>query len=107
MTAPKPLSEEAFPVLWSESRANCRLLEALGCPKSVPWRLLAPHESQALRNHDQTLQRLAERGGLCPSEMVAIIEDRRWHCMTIEDAVAQLLTALSPPASDDDAKGGG
>lgn len=49
-------------------------------PRNVPWSMLAPHEERAKRNHDQTLQRLAERGGLSPTEMIAVIEDRplRW-----------------------------
>lgn len=49
---------------------------------SIPWELIAPHEAQAQRNHCQTLQRLAERGGLAPCEAVAVIEDadyrKRW-----------------------------
>lgn len=44
------------------------------CPASVPFELL--HESQAKANHSQTLQRLAERGGLYPSEMIAVIAKR-------------------------------
>jgi hypothetical protein len=47
------------------------------CPRSVPWELLAPHEKQAQRNHDQSLETLASRCGLSPTEMVAILEDRR------------------------------
>lgn len=47
-------------------------------PKSVPWAFLAPHEEQAKRNHDQSLQRLAERGGLGEAEMVAVVEGKRW-----------------------------
>jgi hypothetical protein len=38
--------------------------------------LVAPHEEQAQRNHDQTLQRLAERGGLSPAELLAVLQDR-------------------------------
>lgn len=44
------------------------------CPVSVPFELL--HEIQAKHNHSQTLQRLAERGGLYPSEMIAVIAKR-------------------------------
>lgn len=47
-------------------------------PTDVPWALVVAHERQAYRNHEQTVQRLAERGGLCPSEMVAVFEDRQW-----------------------------
>jgi hypothetical protein len=41
--------------------------------------LLAPHEKQAKKNHDQTLERLAQRGGLSFCEMVAIIEGVSWR----------------------------
>jgi hypothetical protein len=63
---------------------NFKILEAsfrkwpVDVPRSVPWEFLAPHERQALRNHDQSLARLNERGGLSPSEMVRILEDRSW-----------------------------
>lgn len=51
--------------------------------KSVPWDMIAPHERTAKDNHGgQTLQRLSERGGLCPLEAVAVLEDtpynKRW-----------------------------
>ena len=47
----------------------------------VPWEMIAPHEAQALRNHDQTLARLHQRGGLAPCEALAVLEDRAWHPM--------------------------
>lgn len=46
---------------------------------SVPWAFIAPHEDQALRNHDQTLARLAERGGLSPREMLCVLERKPWR----------------------------
>ncbi len=46
------------------------------CPKEVPFELLDEH--QAKSNHSQTLQRLAERGGLYPSEMIAVIAKRKF-----------------------------
>jgi hypothetical protein len=53
------------------------------CPGSIPWELISPHEAQALRNHcGQSLQQLAERGGLSACEAVAVLEDcdyqKRW-----------------------------
>jgi hypothetical protein len=47
-------------------------------PKSVPMALLSPHEKQAEINHAQTLQRLAERGGLDWIEMDWIMRGVRW-----------------------------
>ena len=46
---------------------------------SIPWKLLAPHASQARRNHSQTLEELAQRGGLSACEAVAVIEGRGWR----------------------------
>lgn len=47
----------------------------------IPWAMIAPHEKQAQRNHGQTLNRLAERGGLGACEAIAVLEDRPWHRM--------------------------
>ena len=47
-------------------------------PQSVPWSAIEPHEAQALKNHDQSLEQLAKRGGLDPTEFIAVMEDRRW-----------------------------
>ncbi len=44
----------------------------------IPWDVLVPHEKRVLRNHCQTLERLAERGGLSWIEVVWILEDRAW-----------------------------
>ncbi len=46
--------------------------------KAIPWTAIAPHERQAQQNHSQTLNRLAQRGGLNVSEAVAVMEDRPW-----------------------------
>lgn len=45
---------------------------------SIPWALIEPFERQAKANHGQTLERLAERGGLSPGEALAIVEGKRW-----------------------------
>lgn len=44
----------------------------------VPFAMLVPHEAQARANHGQTLERLAQRGGLGVSEAICILEGRRW-----------------------------
>lgn len=44
----------------------------------IPWAFIAPHNEQALRNHGQSLERLAQRGGLAACEAIDIIESRRW-----------------------------
>lgn len=38
-------------------------------PRDVRWELVEPWREQAMRNHGQTLERLAERGGLSPEEL--------------------------------------
>lgn len=80
-----------FPVLILLSRET----EHLSCPRDVPWSLLAPHEVWALRNHGQNLKTLADRGGLAPDEMLAVIEHRRWRPMPMSVAIAQLMKLVS------------
>jgi rubrerythrin len=53
---------------------------------SIPWALIAPHEARARTNHDQTLERLAERGGLSACEAIAVLDERRWRTMSSPDA---------------------
>lgn len=79
--------QKEFPVLFDGKAAKA----FPNCPKTVPWRMLLSHERQAIHNHDQTLKRLAERGGLHPSEMMAVLEDRPWERMEVKDSVEQLI----------------
>lgn len=61
----------------------------------IPWGLISPHEQQARKNHGQTLDRLAERGGLGHSEAIDIIEGRKWgsskHCVENEHYLINLV----------------
>lgn len=89
--------ERRFPVLRGTQRERDEL-ERLGCPRSVPWAFVAPHEAQARMNHDQTLERLAERGGLSPSELVAVVRGEGIRVVLArrdEDAVPMLLELLA------------
>lgn len=56
-----------FPVQSEEHR--------YGVPHRVPWSFVAPHEARAQKNHDQTLSRLAERGGLDLLELFCLVHD--------------------------------
>lgn len=67
------MSRSTFPVLGG------------GDIKSVPWDLVEPHRKRAMENHYQTLERLAERGGLGPAELFAVVEDRPWRSVTEDD----------------------
>lgn len=58
-------------------------------PTSMPWEMVEPHREQIERNHNQTLERLAERGGLSPSELLAGIEGRRLDFSLGEKRIAQ------------------
>lgn len=64
--------------------------------KAIPWALISGHEDQAQRNHGQTLDRLAERGGLGPSEAFAVCKDARWRQVNepaSERALMRLIVA--------------
>lgn len=42
---------------------------------SIPWSLIEPHQDRAWKNHQQSLDRLDERGGLSACEALCVIED--------------------------------
>lgn len=44
----------------------------------IPWWVIARHESTARRNHDQTLERLAQRGGLGAEEALDVFLGQRY-----------------------------
>jgi hypothetical protein len=82
------VSERQFPIL-----QPCK-----GGLRSIPWALLEPHEPQAKANHGQTLQRLAERGGLGAVEAVAVLRDVHYRVvrgMTEETGDAELRVLLA------------
>ncbi len=43
---------------------------------SVPWDFVEGHRKTALKNHNQTLEKLAARGGLSPMELFLLVTDR-------------------------------
>lgn len=51
----------------------------LGTNEKVPWSAVAPHEAQARINHTQSLERLAQRGGLTWGELLAVLCNRPWR----------------------------
>lgn len=50
---------------------------------SMPMAML--NDAQAMKNHGQSLKRLAERGGLSSSEALAIMDGRRWGSVAVCD----------------------
>ncbi len=61
------------------ARFKSRRFPVLGGGMTVPWLMVAPCAPQAYENHSQTLERLAERGGLCWTELLCVLECRRWN----------------------------
>lgn len=45
---------------------------------SVPWELVEPFDEQAKKNHDQSLEILARRGGLSPKELYCVMHGLRY-----------------------------
>ena len=90
----QPVARCMFPVLWDyRLKEHVEILRNAAVPflpVCCPWALLAPHEAQAQRNHYQTLKRLAERGGLGPDEMLAVLDDRPWRQMKVAESCAEL-----------------
>jgi hypothetical protein len=59
-------TERLFPIMDGDQRSW------------IPWRVIAPHEAQARRNHGQSLGRLAERGGLNWTEAWGVLNGVGW-----------------------------
>lgn len=63
----------------------------------IPWSVIAPFEKQAQRQHSQTLERLAQRGGLSVCEVISILEGdgdyfHYWSNRSRKDDAANVLT---------------
>ena len=69
----------------------------LGTGLALPMGLL--NEQQAQRNHGQSLARLAERGGLGPSEALAVAERRQYQHRDFVKAL-EALVALAARAQE-------
>lgn len=72
---------------------NQRMFRVMGkedCPREIDIRFVLPHGRQAKINHNQTVNRLNERGGLTPSELIAVLEDRQYTRMP-ENVAASLV----------------
>lgn len=68
-------------------------------PRTVPWAIVAPFQDRAMKNHGgQTLERLAERGGLSPRELLLVLTDRPLHDfawkMDEQDALDQIVQIM-------------
>lgn len=82
--------ERTFPLQRGHHQRNASHLR-----QRIPWAMLAPHEAQALLNHGQTLERLAERGGLSPSEACDVLLGRSWNTTPADKADALLESLVT------------
>lgn len=85
-----------FPILMRPSERQ----ELPHCPTYIPWRIVEKFQNRAELNHQQTLERLAERGGLSPQELLALLHDSpifgtKYETMTTKTAVNDLIFHLS------------
>jgi hypothetical protein len=69
-----------------------------GLPKLIQWDSL--NEEWAALNHGQSLDELARRGGLDPTEAAAIIQRRRWRPMKIDDALDVIEPFVAPDTEE-------
>lgn len=61
------MADRRFPVIVGQSRLPRSVRDQW--PRSVPWSFIEKFREQVEANHDQTLEQLAQRGGLAPDEM--------------------------------------
>lgn len=90
------MSERRFPVL---NQQHCRRSEQKTMPRSVPWEFAERFRVRAEANHGQTLERLAERGGLAPEEMWLAAHGHGLFKVEIglQDAIDWLLAEIAAP----------
>lgn len=83
---------KTFPVLPPSPPGPDRLIAAgIDVPTEIPWAMIAPHAERAAANHGgQSLERLAERGGLDAGEIVAVLRNWSLQLMPVEQAFIQL-----------------
>lgn len=94
-----------FPVLlaWDDKRGSAFNALESGCSflvVGVPWELLDACTVRIRANHGQSIERLAERGGLDPAELCAILEDRNYAPMPFEKANKRLASLIIDKAMD-------
>lgn len=84
---------QRFPILkarYAHTTAAERAALA-GLPDTLPWEMVEAYADRARKNHGQTVERLAERGGLCVIELACLFNDKTLRfCqdLTFERAVA-------------------
>jgi hypothetical protein len=78
--------EKRFPIL---NQQSCLPHERKKMPRSIAWSLVEPFRVQVYENHEQTLERLVERGGLAPEELYAAVHGLRLRAIrSINEQIA-------------------
>lgn len=80
-----------FPIIRGQSRLGRAICDTW--PRTVPWSFVERFRAQAELNHDQTLERLAERGGLAPDELWCAANSKALFPMPDEKACGDWLVA--------------
>lgn len=62
------------------------------CPTEVPYEIVTAHERQALANTGKTVSELAAEGGLTPTELYWILNDRSHNANISPDIPVGWLT---------------
>ena len=70
----KSMSSTMFLIMMDEK--EWETLNADQLPRRVPMKFMAQFRVRIMKTHDQTIERLAERGGLHPTEICAVMYDK-------------------------------
>ncbi len=76
---------DTMPVLMS-----VRFGRYLSRKPEIPWAMISPHEARAHKNHSQSLEELARRGGLGALEALWILDEAGWDSSRMEEHVAMV-----------------
>lgn len=96
------LSSQETATAATEAGTTTRMFPIQDGP-DIPWSAISPFEKQALKNHRQTLTRLAERGGLGVGEAIGVLRCLPYgsgdhYRLPLREQIL-LLQGLTAPAS--------
>jgi hypothetical protein len=60
-----------FPILMHQKEWDSENIKKIIVPKTIPIEFVRQFQDQIYKNHGQSVERLAERGGLHPTELCA------------------------------------
>jgi hypothetical protein len=87
----------------AQLRKDFPILNSKIGPKKIPAMFVYAHKNQCDRNHGQTVDRLAERGGLSWCELFAVLHDVRWRSMNEQEAHDCCMTYMATPEAQNSA----